>query len=338
MGRMLENPLLGGIIVVGEFGRITTMRSRIMALAATAALALFASAGALAQDATPVVESMFADLGLPELTITITDESVEIDQSEIEAGRYLVTLNNESANPEVFAGFVQLPEDRTLDDLSYADEVAAGTPIPEEGPAEEDFIWLYETYLAGGPSTVTEAARQVVVDLPAGDYGVWDEDPTSPVPATGLTVTGDPEARVEGPEPEAAVTIIEEGEGGVGYSFTVEGEFTAGPQVVKVLNASDQPHFVEASQYPEPVTIDQVMATFMFDPSSGATPSPDVLDFERVTFTGWAGTQSIGTTQWVVFDLQPGQVLIDCFIPDPLADFTPHAFQGMLQLFDVAES
>jgi len=320
------------------------MHARIVAIVATVAIAFLGSAGALAQDASPeaspVGESLFAGLGLPDLVITATDEGFELDQSEIEAGRYLVTLNNESANPEVSAGFVQLPEDRTLEDLSYADEMAAGTPIPEEEPSPEQMeglSWLYETYIAGGPSTVTDVSHQAVVNLPAGEYGVWDEDPYSAMPAVALTITGDAETAVEGPEPEAAVTIVETGEGGVGYTFTVEGEFMAGPQVVKVLNASDQPHFVEASQYPEEITVDQVMATFMFDPSSGATPSPDILDYERVTFAGWAGTQSIGTTQWVVMDLSPGQVLIDCFIPDPLAGGTPHAFEGMLQLFPVAE-
>ncbi|MBW3633462.1 MAG: hypothetical protein KY456_10600, partial [Chloroflexi bacterium] len=222
-----------------------------MMIAATAALVLMGSSGALAQDATPIAgESLFADLGLPELVITATDEGLQLDQSEIEAGRYLVTLNNESSNPQLSAGFVRLPEGRTAEDLSYADEIAAGTPIPEDfpGPVEE-FTWLYETYIAGGPSTVADAAPQVVLNLPAGDYGVWNEDPFSDLPAPALTVTGDPEAPIEGPEPEASVTIVEVGEGGVGYSFTVEGEFSAGPQIVEVLNASDQPHFVEASQY-----------------------------------------------------------------------------------------
>jgi hypothetical protein len=273
------------------------------------------------------------------LTITATDEGLQLDQTEIEAGRYLVTLNNESANPEVSAGFVQLPEGRTAEDLSYADEIAAGTPIPEEfpGPVEE-FTWLYETYIAGGPSAVAEPARQVVLDLPAGNYGVWNEDPFSDLPAPALTVTGDPEATIEGPEPEATVTIVEVGEGGQGYSFEVDGELQTGPQIVAVLNASDQPHFIDASQYPGEISVEQVMGTFMFDPSGGATPSADMLDFEQFTFVGWAGTQSIGTTQWVVMDLDPGQVLLSCFIPDPLAEFTPHAFEGMLQIFPVAES
>lgn len=321
------------------------MRSRIIAIAATVAITGMGAAGALAQDATPEAspagESLFADLGLPELTITATDEGLQLDQSEIEAGRYLVTINNESANPQVAAGFVQLSEGTTVDDLSFADEVAAGTPIPEEGPSPEqleDLAWLYETYIAGGPSTFSDVSNQAVVNLPAGEYGVWSEDPFSDLPAPALTVTGDPEATIEGPEPEASVTIVEVGEGGQGYSFEVEGELQTGPQIVAVLNASDQPHFVEASQYPEEITIEQMMGAMMFDPSSGGTPSPEMLDFEQFTFAGWASTQSIGTTQWVVMDFEPGQAILACWIPDPLAGGIPHALEGMLQIFPVSES
>jgi hypothetical protein len=319
------------------------MRARMVAIAAALAIAFMGPAAILAQDATPAGggESLFADLGLSEITITASDEGFSIEPTEVEAGRYLVTLANESANPEVFAGLVQLPEGKTVEDLSYADEAAAGaaTPAMEMGPTPEQLeaiAWLYEAYIPGGMSTISEVADQAVLNLPAGDYGVWDEDPFSATASAALTVTGDAEAQIEGPEPEAAVTIIEEGEGGVGYSFRLDGELQAGPQIVKVLNASDQPHFVDASQYPEPVTIEQVMAAFMFDPSTGATPGPDMIDFERVTYAGWAGTQSIGTTQWVVMDLAPGQVLLTCFIPDPLAGGVPHAFEGMIQLVDVA--
>jgi hypothetical protein len=316
--------------------------SRMVTIAATAAFALLGSAGALAQDATPTAgEGLFAELGLPELVITATDEGLELDQSEVEAGRYLVTLNNESANPQLAVGFVQLPEGTTADDLSYADELASGTPIPAEGPSPEQLEalnWLYETYIAGGPSSFTDVSNQAVVELPAGEYGIWNEDPFSDLPAPTLTVSGDPEAELGGSEPEAAVTIVEVGEGGQGYSFEVDGEFQSGPQIVAVLNASDQPHFVESWQYPEEITVEQVMGTMMFDPSTGATPSPDMLDFEQITFSGWASTQSIGTTQWVVMDFEPGQTVLACWIPDPLAGGVPHALEGMLQIFPIAES
>ena len=308
---------------------------KIVAFLITGALTLMGAVGALAQDATPEAESLFADLGLPELTVTATNEGFELSESEVEAGRYLVHFVNESDNPDAAAGFVRLAEGKTLDDLSFADELAAGTPMPEGEPDPQTFIWLYETYIAGG---VTSASDQAVIDLRGGEYGVWADDPTSPLPAAPLTVTGDPDARVEGPEPEAAVTIVEEGAGGEGFKFTVTGDATAGPQIVKILNASDQPHFVIGFHYPEEITVEQAMEFIMFDPSTGATPSPNMLDETLLTFPIYAPVQSVGATQWVELDSEPGQVIIVCFVPDPMADGIPHAFEGMVSLLPMAES
>jgi hypothetical protein len=308
------------------------VRVKIVTFLMTGALTLIGAAGALAQDATPEAESLFADLGLPELTVTVTEEGFELSESEVEAGRYLVHLVNETDNPEVAAGFVRLVEGRTLDDLSFADELASGTPMPEEMPDPQTFAWLFDTYVAGG---VTATSDQAVIDLRGGDYGVWGDDPTSTIAAAPLTVTGDADARIEGPEPEAAVTIVEEGAGGEGFTFTVTGEATAGPQIVKILNASDQPHFVIGFHYPEEITIEQAMEFIMFDPSSGATPSPNMLDETLLTFPIYAPVQSVGTTQWVELNAESGQVIIVCFVPDPVAGGIPHAFEGMVSLLPV---
>ena len=166
------------------------MHSRIVAVAARVAIALLGSAGAVAQDATPEAapagESLFADLGLPELTVTATDEGFELSESEVEAGRYLVHFVNETDNPEIGAGFVRLVEGKTLDDLSFADEMASGTPAPEEMPDVESFAWLYDTYIAGGVSAPSD---QAVIDLRGGEYGVWADDPASSIAAAPLTVT-----------------------------------------------------------------------------------------------------------------------------------------------------
>lgn len=303
-------------------------------MALAGAVTLMGATGVLAQDATPAADSPFAALGLPELTVTATDDGLSVDQSEIPAGRYLINFDNQTDNPLLSSGFVRLTDDFTLEDLSLADEIASGTPIPPEGPDPAQFAFLYEALIVPGASALSP---QIVADLPAGEYGVWPDDPAGEWEVPGLTVTGDPEATITGPEPQAAVTIVEEGKGGAGYSFRLEGELKAGPQVVKVVNASDQPHFVEADQYPEPITVDQLMGTFMFDPTTGATPSPDMLDLSKLSVNGWAAAQSSDTTQWVVLDLEPGQVVLACWIPDPLAGGAPHAIEGMIQLFDVAE-
>ena len=63
------------------------MRVKIVTFLISGALTLMGAAGALAQDATPEAESLFADLGLPELTVTATNEGFELSESEVEAGR-----------------------------------------------------------------------------------------------------------------------------------------------------------------------------------------------------------------------------------------------------------
>ena len=62
-------------------------------------------------------------------------------------------------------------------------------------PDVETFAWLYDTYVAGG---VTTDSDQGVIDLRGGEYGVWADNPTSPIAAAPLTVTGDADARIEG--------------------------------------------------------------------------------------------------------------------------------------------
>ena len=310
------------------------MHSKLLTLALAGAVSLLGVPGALAQEATPeAAPNLFADLGLPALTVTATEAGLSVDQAEIPAGRYVVHLVDETGNPDLSTGFVRLDEGETLEDISYADEVAAGTPAPMEEPPVESYVFLYDNYVTGGPSAMSP---YVVIDLPAGDYGVWPDDPFAETPAAALTVTGDPAAEITGPEPVAVAAIVEEGEGGQGFSFSVDGELKAGPQIVQIVNASDQPHFVIAFQYPEPVTQEQVMNAMMFDPSSGATPTPDMLDFEQMSFGGYAAAQGAGTTQWVTMNLTAGQAILVCFISDPDAGGVPHAFEGMTQLVDVS--
>jgi hypothetical protein len=296
------------------------------------ALALLTPLAAASQPATPAVSHLFAGLGLPELTVRYTDAGVQIDQTEIPAGRYHVHFVNESETQDATAGFVRLPEGKTLDDLSWADELAAGTPVPV-APDPASLAWLYDAYLTGAGSA---DSPDVVVDLPAGEYGVWADDPIAANPVAALTVTGDLASTVTGPEPEAAVTISEEGAGGQAFSFQVDGELEAGPQIVKVVNSSDQPHYALIGQYPDPITLEQLQGLFMGQAPGPGTPEPERIDVNQITTAGYASTQSAGTSQWVVMNFTPGQAFIVCFVPDPQADGAPHAAEGMVALVDVA--
>lgn len=319
-------------------------RREVLSLGLAAIMGLAGLGTVAAQDATPtsagdtapVAAGLLGDLGLPELKITADESGLHLDQTEIPAGRYLVSLDVIVEAGYVASGFVRLEVGQSAGDLSLAEKSAAGTPIMEqEGAVPPDMAWLYDAYIASGPSMMTP---QVVVDLPAGEYGLWHDDPGSVLPVERLTVTGDADpAAITGPEPDAAVTIEQLGAGGEGFHFAVDGALQAGPQIVKIVNNSDQPHFTSAFQYPEPITVDQLMGAMMFDPTTGATPPPDAIDFSQVQPVAYVPTQSSGTTTWAVIDLQPGQVGVECWIPDPLAGDIPHALEGMIQLFDVAQ-
>lgn len=307
-----------------------------VALALGLSLGTLGSGAAVArQDAGSGADLLFADtLGLPELTITATDDGFEGLPDETEAGRYVVTFTNElsgEAAENAAVGFVRLPDGQTLADL-----------VPEASPAAEEefdpaaFAWLYDAYVAGGAAIdETGGTVQAIVDLKPGDYVAWADDPESLAGAPTMTVTGEMPADL--PTPEADVTVTELGTA-EGYAFEMDGAFASGLQVVAIVNKSDQPHFVEVANLPVSLTEDQLMQLFMLD--EGAEPPADFpeFDFEEITAAGYAPTQSAGTTQWTVMDLEAGPHWVACWVPDPAREGTPHAIEGMIELIDIADA
>ncbi len=310
----------------------------------TIALPLALAAGSFAapalahqDDATPAAEMLFADtLGLPELTITATDDAFEGVPEDTTAGRYVVTFTND-ATSDAGVDFLLLPEGRTVADLSgAAAAVTEGSPAAggEGGDPLADLAWLYETYVAGGVGAGPGGTVQAIVDLRPGECGVWADDPAAQAPVA-MTVTGEMPADL--PQPDAAATITEVGTA-EGYAFEVAGQLATGPQTVRIDNKSDQPHFVVLIGSPRPITMEQVEQLLRFDPESSATPQPGMPDPEAFTFPGYAATQSAGTTQWLATDLEPGYYVLACFVPDPEKEGIPHAVEGMVEIVEVGEA
>jgi len=311
-------------------------------LPATLALGLsLGGASALARQDAGATDATFADtLGLPELSITATDDGYEGVPAETEAGRYLVTFRNEGTGSYVSeseggpsaAGFVRLPEGQTLDDLMPA---GMASPAAEEAPDPAAFAWLYDAYIAGGAAAEPGGTSQAVVDLPPGEYVVWGDDPTAMADAPSMTVTGEMPADL--PEPEADVTVTEIGTA-EGYAFEYSGEFGPGTQVVRIDNKSDQPHFVEWARLPVPVTEEQLLQFFMLDETATPPPGLPELNFEELALGGYAPTQSAGTTQWVAINLEAGPHWVACWVPDPAQEGIPHAMEGMIDVLDIGEA
>jgi len=290
---------------------------------------------------TPVASAL-ASLGLPELKITATDTGYEGVPAETAAGWYLVTLSNTGQGPAT-ADFMQLPQGMSIADFqallkSIAGTPAAGTPAaaatamaggtPSAEAAGAPPPWYYQVYMAGGAAAAPGQTVQAVIELRPGDYAVWGEDPTVPQQPQGLKVTG----TVSGapPAPAADVTVDEVNTAS-GFAFRVQGAFKAGPQVVKVDNTSDQPHFILVIKSPVALTQAQAEQLAMEEPN--ATP-PAGLNPNELQTVALAATQSAGATSWHVFDLEAGHYIIACFVTDPKTGKT-HAMEGMIDVFDI---
>lgn len=294
-----------------------------------------ASVTATAQDAAP-----FADLGLPELNVTVSDTAYEGIPEETEAGRYLVTVTaDEETEFGGGVGFVK-PEGMSAQEFL---QMAAGPPdiagvepdaTPELGDAEgEDGpgaappAEFYQFAFAGGFYAPPGATQQGVLDLTPGEWVAWGDDPEASQEPVIFTVTGEMPADLPEPESSATVRMAE-------YSIEVsEGELTTGQQVVKVTNIGAQPHFLIVAQVPETVTESDLEAVLQAD----LTGTPAAVDFnpdEDFNDVAFTGTQSTNTELWLPLDLEAGKFVLVCFFPD-IESGLPHAYDGMYSLVEV---
>jgi hypothetical protein len=296
-------------------------RARVTAVPALLAAGAFASlpgflTTAVAQhthgEATPESASALAELGLPELTLTVTGDAVEGVPASIEAGRYLLTVEGEPATegPPPGAMILQLPEGMTLDEAGAQAQASPDGPPP----------FYFEAVLAGGASVSANGPGVSVIDLPPGEWiaaGTYFSRP--PVV---FDVTGELPADLPEPDSTATFTLQE-----MTIEIT-EGAPVAGENLLRIENRGEQPHFIEIVKVPDGTTEEDAEAWLEADMSG--TPVAD-LEFEYVATTP---DQSGGVTQWVTVTLQAGTYEALCFVPDPDSGM-PHAFMGMHRLFTV---
>lgn len=304
---------------------------------------------AFAQDASPVAGSPFADLGLPALTITATATGYEGIPESLPAGRYLVTLMAGDDTGDNGGAGVSFVQPAGMSGQDFVDALTqlqgGGTPaalptegspaaMPSEGsPAaggdEGPPAFFYESRIAGGSFSGPGQTTEVILDLTPGDWVAWGDDPSAPQQPVVFEATGEMPSDLPEPAADVTLTLAE-------YSITVsDGQFSTGPQVVRVDNVGAQPHFIFATHAPEGITDADVEAVLQADMTG--TPAANGLDpetdFQDIFGTG---TQSMGTTQWVyVPDVPAGPLVLLCFFPD-LGDGMPHALHGMYAIVEVA--
>jgi hypothetical protein len=299
----------------------------------------------LAQDASPASTSgnPFADLGLPEIAVTITETAFEGVPAELAAGRYVLTVTNALEAGEGPLG----PEASGINFLRLTDDLSAeafialmgayGAPPEEAGvaasPAAVDDAsmappaWFYEVVLPGGPYALPGETVSAVIDLTAGEWILWGEYPGAPQAPVLVTVSGDAPADVPAVSADIQITMVE-------YAFVVPAPLPAGPQVIELTNVGQEPHFFTMARVPEGTTVDEGLAAFFARYGDPGAAQAGGLSAEDFTIAFVRGTQSAGITAWYTADLTPGAYLAVCFIPDPVKG-VPHVMYGMTQIVEV---
>jgi len=287
--------------------------ARLAGLGAAAALALGRlDRLALAQNATPMTG---ADLGYPELMVTITDSGYQLDAQSVPSGYVLLTVKNASKD-DTGAAVLGPGPGQTMSDL----QAAASTPAPNEGFPP----FLYTATIPGGPGDMPPGATaQAIINLPAGDWVVFGEG--NQPPSSFTAIGGTPAAA---PEPTASVTVTE-----VEFSFSgLDVAIPEGQQIWKVVNSGAQPHMLVLGKVPAGTTMDQIMQ--VVSAPDNATPVPGGLQESDFQPMGGVLLQSAGTTVWPLLNLPAGSYVALCFVTDP-RNGEPHAMEGMVSLFTV---
>jgi hypothetical protein len=255
-----------------------------------------------------------AALGLPEITISVTDAGYQVVPASTVAGWTLVTFDNEQGVADNSADIMLLPQGETLDSL-IAMLAAMG---PEGAPPD----WIYQATFAGAPWVPAGTSAQAVVRLTEGEWAIFSLAPLAPA---ALTVTGG-DAPAAAPAALTADLDVEMSE----YSFGgLDEPVPAGPQVWKVSSAGEQPHLMTISPVPEGTTQAQLVEGFAAMMSG--TPPPDA-DPTAMATAGGCATLSAGQSLYLALDLAAGTYGAVCFFPDP-GSGAPHVMLGMAQVF-----
>jgi hypothetical protein len=279
--------------------------TRVIAVAVT--LFGLGLASVSAQDDPP---SQFADLGLPEVKITVTDTGFETPD-EAEAGLNLLTVDNQSSSGAEIQ-LLQLPEDTSIEDAvaSLGSEV-----IPD---------WVYSAVFAGGVATEAGATVNTVVDLSSGDWFISDlQSAETTIP---LKVTGDADRAGSGDvESDLEVTFKD-------HKIDIPDEVEAGPQIWEIKNEDDVPHIIISFYYPGSVTAEEVLS--LFDMQTGEETVEPTIDFNKLESGPTIAIHSEDQISWVETDLKPGSYVMLCFSSDQGSDIS-HAENGMTAVFTV---
>ncbi len=313
---------------------LNSKRTRRTALLTAGVFAIEAVPGAhhmrtaLAQEGTPAAAVGSAEY--PEVVVTAAEFSFDMPAS-VPAGFTRLTMQNDG-EIDHHAMFMRVNDGSTLEELQEA------LTTPDLGA-----IFAVSQSL-GGPEVGPGGRASVIAELLPGQYMVICVIPEAdgmPHYMMGmhapLEVT---EPAGEAPAPEADVTVEL-----VDFAFEMpEMAIAAGPQLWAAPNVGEQIHEMVILHLNEGVTSDDLQAALQaMDPASaaatpGAAPaSPAAAMSGPPPFfvIGGVAPMNPGYTNWAVLELEAGEYVAICFVPDPESGL-PHFALGMIMPFTVA--
>lgn len=278
----------------------------------------------LAQEGTPVATSSGEDY--PEVVITAADFRFELPAS-IPGGLTRLTLQNDGA-VDHHAMLMRLDDDADMADLE------AALAAPDLAPI------LAISQSLGGPEVGVGGQATTIADLTPGQYMVICAIPEldgTPHYMMGMYAPLEVTEPAEAASPPPADLTVEL----VDFAFEMPTmEVPAGPQIWEAPNVGEQLHEMVIFQLEPGVTVDEVTAIFDMLPEPGmpadpALGTPQAAGPPPFTLVAGVAPMNPGFTNWAVLDLEPGDYLANCFVPDP-ASGKPHYALGMIMPFTVA--
>lgn len=251
-----------------------------------------------------------AAVSIPQIVIKATDHAFDAP-AQVNAGLISVRLENNGQELH-HAQFARLQDGKTMADLQAA--FAQG---------EQAAIALLE--FVGGPSVLDPGkSQEVVLDLKAGNYVllcfIASADGVSHL-AKGMlkpiqVVAASGQAGAQAPKADLSIVLKD-------FGFEMPAEVKAGKQTWEIKNAGPQLHEMVIFKLAPGKTMADIDAFFQ----SPAGPPP----FEAV---GGMQALSVGKSAWLVLDLQPGNYVALCNVPDPESG-KAHTELGMIMPFTV---
>jgi hypothetical protein len=282
---------------------------------------------AMAQESTPAGAAGVEVY--PELVVTAVEYAFAMPEST-PAGLTRLTMQNDGAEDH-HAMFMRLHDDADFAAL----EAAMSEPDLGQIFALADSV--------GGPVVASGLQASVIADLEPGQYMVICVIPDAegmPHYMMGMYAPLEVTAAEGETAPPATDTTVEL----VDFAFEMPTmEFTAGQHIWDVPNVGEYMHELVVLRLAEGVTADQLQPV-LDAMAPAATPegavageaSPEAAMSGPPPFTAIGGVapMSPGYANWTVLDLEAGEYLAICFVPDP-ATGQPHFALGMLMPLSV---